>query len=210
MMSHLAMYTDDIQKLHQMIEARGAAPGKIVDGKDGNRSFTIQDLPGQRLEFLEFVQYMPGGLHRQSAGKFLSGRRISTQILHAGVVATDFQAAAHFYVDRLGFTVGRLPAADGRTRPIQTPPGTHIVLRMPGPSGDYIAISNPKGPIAGRWLGVAAHLSLAVLDIDAAYRLVLERGPIENLKPPHQVWLDLYDPNGSRVEFAALEALGTK
>jgi lactoylglutathione lyase len=209
MMSHIAMYTGDIEKLHKMIAARGLAPSPIEEGKDGNRSFTIRNLPGQRLEFLEFVEYMPGGWLRQSAGKFLSNRRIATEFLHAGIVATDYQTATDFYMNRLGFTPGRLPPHAGdRPRPPKPPFGKHNVLRMPGPSGDFIEIPNAKGPIAGRSLGVWAHLSFSVPDIDAVYRVLLQRGPIENLKPPHEKWLDLYDPNGSRIELAALPVLG--
>jgi catechol 2,3-dioxygenase-like lactoylglutathione lyase family enzyme len=208
MMTHIAMYTGDIEKLHKMLEERGLAPGKINDGKDGNRNFGIRNPPGQGLEFLEFVQYMPNGWHRQSAGKFLGDRRISTQLLHAGIVTTDFEAARHFYVDQLGFTVGLQPQAGGRAKPVQVPLGGHIAIRMPGPSGDYMEISNPKNPVTGRWLGVVAHVSLAVPDIDAAYRLVQERGLTENLKPPHDRWLDLYDPDGTRTELTAPKPTG--
>ncbi|HUV65303.1 MAG TPA: VOC family protein [Sedimentisphaerales bacterium] len=208
MMSHIAMYTGDIEKMHKMIEDRGLAPGKINDAKDGNRSFAIRNLPGQSLEFLEFVQYMPNSWHRQSAGKFLSDRRVSTKLLHAGIVITDFEAARHFYVDELGFTVGLQPKPGGQSKPVQVPFGHHIAIRMPGPSGDYMEIGNARQPPTGRWVGVYAHVSLAVPDIDAAYRLVQERELPEDQKSPHDRWLDLYDPEGSRVELAAPKASG--
>ena len=206
MQSHIAIYTDDLDKVHKMIEDRGLAPGKINETpKDGNRSFAIRKLPGQSLEYLEFVQYMPNGWHRQSAGKFLSDRRISTKLLHAGVLTTDFDAAWHFYVDGLGFTVGLQPKPNARSSPDQVKMGSHIAIRMPGPSGDYLEIGRNKPP-QGRWVGVYAHVSLAVDDIDATYKKVLERGPTE--KPPHDRWLDLYDPEGSRVELTAPKPAG--
>jgi lactoylglutathione lyase len=209
MMSHIAFYTDDIEKLHQMMEARGVAVGKVNDAKDGNRSFAIRKPPGQDLEYLEFVQYMPGGWHRQSAGKFLSDRRISTRLLHAGIITPDFEAARRFLVDQLGFTVGlQPPKPGGRTSPVQVPLGGHIAVRLPGPSGDYVEISNLKKPPEGRWIGVWAHVSLAVPDIQAAYKLAQERGLPEDQKPPHDRWLDLYDPDGSRTELTAPKESG--
>jgi len=205
MQSHIAIYTDDLDKVHKMIEDRGLAPGKINEAaKDGNRSFAIRKLPGQSLEYLEFVQYMPNGWHRQSAGKFLSDRRISTKLLHAGVITTDFDAAWHFYVDGLGFTVGLQPKPNAQSSPDQVKKGSHIAIRMPGPSGDYLEIGRNKAE--GRWVGVYAHVSLAVDDIDATNKKVLERGPTE--KPPHDRWLDLYDPEGSRVELTAPKPAG--
>jgi catechol 2,3-dioxygenase-like lactoylglutathione lyase family enzyme len=208
MMSHIAMYTGDIEKLHKMLEERGVAPGKIEDAKDGNRSFAIRNLPGQNLEYLEFVQYMPGGWLRQSAGKFLGDRRVSTRFLHAGIAITNFEAARRFYVDQLGFTVGHDPEAGGRSQPVRVPLGHGIVLRLPGPSGDCLEIDNPKRPATGKYLSVVAHLSLFVPDVDSAYRVVKERGPLVDLKPPLARSLGLFDPDGSRVELMVPKAPG--
>jgi len=204
MMSHIAFYTDDIEKLHQMMEARGVTPAKINTAKDGNRSSAIRNPPAMDLDFLEFVQYMPGGWHRQSAGKALSDRRISTKLLHAGIITPDFEASLHFLVDQLGFTVGLQPPKPGaRPGPVNVPLGGHIGVRMPGSSGDYVEISNLKKPPEGRWIGVWAHVSLSVPDIQAAYKTAQERGLPEDQKPPHDRWLDLYDPEGSRTELTA-------
>jgi catechol 2,3-dioxygenase-like lactoylglutathione lyase family enzyme len=198
MMSHIAMYTDDIEKLHKMMEERGVTPGKINNTKGGDRNFSIRNPPGQKLEYLEFVQYMPNGWHRQSAGKFLSDRRISTHLEHAGIIPTDFETARHFYVDQLGFIVRwNYKYDDGRTRLLH--------LGLPGGSGDYVEFGNSPKPPAGRWIGVAAHIALSVPDVQPAYKLAVERGFTQDLKPPlfgaDDRWqLNLYDPDGSRVE----------
>jgi lactoylglutathione lyase len=198
MMSHIAFYCDDIEKVHKMVEERGLEAGKISTGKGGNRAFTIRKLPGQSLEYLEFMQYMPEGWQRQSAGKFLSDRRISTKFLHAGLMLTNYEAARHFYVDQLGFKQGLTPNA----KPVPVPLRGHAAFRLPGGSGDFIELFNTQRPPEGRWIGVTAHLSLTVPDIDAAYRTVKDRGYIDEFfKPPHDGrWNDLYDPNGSRIE----------
>lgn len=207
MMTHVAFYTADIEKVHRMLEERGLQPGKINHAKDGNLSFAIRNPPGQNLEYLEFVQYLPEGWHRQSAGKFLSDRRISTRILHAGVVTTDIEVARHFYLDQLDFTQGVERKANPKVRP-PVPFGAHIAIRLPGESGDYLEINNSRKPLEGRWIGVYAHISLAVPDIDAVYRQVMERGPAADQKPPHDRWLDLYDPDGSRTELTAPKPQG--
>lgn len=199
MMTHIAVYTDDIEKLHKMMEERGVAPGKINTTKGGDRSFGIRNPPGQNLEFLEFTQYMPNGWHRQSAGKFLSDRRISTHLEHAGIIPTDFEVARHFFVDQLGFIVRwNYKFDDGRTRLLH--------LGLPGGGGDYVEFGNPPKPPAGKWIGVSAHIALSVPDIQPVYKLVTERGfTHQDFKPPifgaDDRWqLNLYDPDGSRVE----------
>ena len=206
MMTHIAFSTADIEKLHQMMEKLGVAPGKINDAKDGNRNFSIRNPPGQNLEFLEFTEYLPAGWHRGSAGKFLSERRISTHLEHAGIIPTDFAAAKHFYVDQLGFQI----AWDYKKEGDRT---TLLHLRMPGPSGDYVEMGNPVKPPTGKWIGVSAHIALTVPDIKPAYQQVVERGFTEGLKPPSfgadERWqLNLYDPDGSRVEFMSPKSKG--
>jgi catechol 2,3-dioxygenase-like lactoylglutathione lyase family enzyme len=210
MMTHVAFYTGDLERLHQLMEERGVSPGKINTGKDGNRSFGVRPPPGQNLEFLEFVQYTPQGWHRQSQGKALDERRISTHLEHAGIIATDFAAARRFFVDQLGFQVAWDYKKDGART-------TLLHLRLPGASGDYVEIGNPVKPPAGRWIGVEAHIALTVPDIQAAYKAVVDRAytgrPDAPLKSPlfgaDERWqLNLFDPNGSRVEFMSPKTNG--
>jgi catechol 2,3-dioxygenase-like lactoylglutathione lyase family enzyme len=188
-----------------MMEDRGATPGKINDAKDGNRNFAIRNPPGQKLEYLEFTQYMPGGWHRQSAGKSLSERRMSMHFEHAGIIPSDFEVAKHFYVDQLGFQVVWDYKKDGRT--------TLLHLRLPGPSGDHVELGNPAKPLTGKWIGVAAHMAFTVPDIQVAYQQAIDRGFTGELKPPlfgaDERWqLNLYDPDGSRVEFMSPKPKG--
>jgi catechol 2,3-dioxygenase-like lactoylglutathione lyase family enzyme len=198
MMTHIAFYTDDIEKLHRMMEACGVSPGKIGLTKGGERSFGIRPPPGMNLEFLEFTQYMPGGWHMQSKGKALGEHRISTHLEHAGIIATDFETARHFWVDQMGFTIAWDYKKDG----VKT---SLLHLRLPGASGDYVEIGNPPKAPEGRWIGVAAHIALTVPDVQAALQQVKDHGYTGDLKPPlfgaDDRWqLNLYDPNGSRVE----------
>jgi catechol 2,3-dioxygenase-like lactoylglutathione lyase family enzyme len=149
---------------------------------------------------------MPGGWHRKATGKFLSDSRISTHLEHAGIIPSDFETAKHFWVDQMGFTVVWDYKKDGvRTNLLH--------LRLPGPSGDHVELGNPVKPTAGKWIGVEAHAAFTVPDIQAADQQVLAHGYTGELKPPlfgadNRWQLNLYDPDGSRVEFTSPKPKG--
>jgi lactoylglutathione lyase len=198
-MTHVAMYTDDIQKLQKMLEDRGVKVGPINKGpRDGNLSCGIRELPGQNLKFLEFVQYLPDSLHSKAVGKFLGPKRISTHLEHVGIIATDYEAARKFYVEKLGFR-------ETWSRKQENGQPLLLHLRMPGPSGDYVELSNKPKPIQRAVAGMAAHFSLTVPDIKVAYQLTLDRGATKDRKEPRfgldQRWqFNLFDPDGTRAE----------
>ena len=201
-MTHIAMYTDDIERLHKMIAARGVAPTEIEKStRDGNLSFSIRSLPGQSLEYLGFLQYQPDSLSVRLAGKFLGKRRLSTHLEHAGIVTTGVDAAYKFYVNTLGFTE-TWHRANTETHQIML-----FHLRMPGASKDYVELSNLSGnpALTRARAGMAAHCSLEVPDIQAAYREAMARTGMRDLKPPRfgldERWqFNLFDPDGTRVE----------
>jgi catechol 2,3-dioxygenase-like lactoylglutathione lyase family enzyme len=189
-MSHIAMYTDNIVKLRKMIAGRGVAATEIEKA-----GFSIRALPGQRLEYLEFLQYQPDSPQVRSAGKFLGKRRLSTHLEHAGIVTTGLDAAYKFYVDTLGFT-----ETWHRNKML-------FHLRLPGGGKDYVELSNLESvaDLARARAGTAAHCSLEVADIQAAYREALTRTGMKDLKPPRfgldERWqFNLFDPDGTRVE----------
>jgi catechol 2,3-dioxygenase-like lactoylglutathione lyase family enzyme len=202
-MTHIAVYTDQIERLRQMIVARGIRASETRKGpRDGSLTFSIRDLPGQRLEFLEFIEYTPDSLQNKAIGKFLSSRRISTHLEHAEIVTTDVDSAYQFYVEKLGFreTWRRPNPATGKVALIH--------LRMPGASGDYVELSNLSGVanITGARAGTAAHCSLEVPNIKTAFQQTIERGVTKDRKDPRYGldlrWqFNLFDPDGTRVEF---------
>jgi hypothetical protein len=81
-----------------------------------------------------------------------------------------------------------------------------IHLRMPGPSGDYVELSNlGDTQLARARAGMAAHCSLEVPDIKAAYQATLDRGQTKDRKEPRfgldlRWQFNLFDPDGTRVE----------
>src|SRR5260221_8021569 len=115
------------------------------------------------------TQYMPGSLHSNARGKFMTANRISTHMMHAGVMVTDAERALKFYRDTLGFQeFWRGGPRDGQL--------SWINLRTPGTRGDYIElmISEPN-PDRGR-LGSMQHICLETPDIQAAHKKVGEAG----------------------------------
>lgn len=127
-MTHVAFVTDDIEKLHKMLEDRGLHPNPINTGRDGNKSCGIRPVPGQQLGFLEFTQYSPGSLHSNTNGKDMSAKRLSNHMQFAGIVATDMAAALQFY-NVMGFKeIWR-----GMQKGIE---GQIVDLQLSGKSGD--------------------------------------------------------------------------
>ena len=209
-MTHIAIYTDQLEKLRQMFAARGIKPTEIRKGpRDGSLAFSIRDLPGQRLNRLEFIEYPPDSLQSKVTGKFLSSRRISRHLEHAGIITTDVDAAYQFYVEKLGFReTWRRPNPDtGRVALIH--------LRIPGASGDYVELSNLSAVtnLMRARAGTAAHFSLEVPDIKTAYQQTIDRGETKDRKEPRfgldMRWqFNLFDPDGTRVEFMQPRAPG--
>jgi catechol 2,3-dioxygenase-like lactoylglutathione lyase family enzyme len=198
-MTHIAMETDNIEKLHEMLQSRGVAVGPINKGpRDGNLSCAIRELPGQNLKFLEFVQYLPDSLHSKAMGKALGPRRISTRLEHAGIIATDYEAAKQFYIEKLGFQ-------ETWSRKQENGQPFLVHLHMPGRGGDFVELSNKPKPLARPAAGMAAHFSLTVPDIKIAYQLTLDRGMTKDRKEPRfgldERWqFNLFDPDGTRAE----------
>lgn len=209
-MTHIAVWTADLEKTRQMMQNRGLEPTAIRKGpRDHNLSFSLTRLPGQSLRFLEFVQYMPDSLHILSEGKALGARRLSQHLEHAGIITTDLDAALDFYVERLGFKeVWR--RVNGETKRVEL-----VHLRMPGPSGDYIELSNQTGNpnLNRRRAGSMAHCSLEVPDIKEARKMALDRGQDGIQEPRFGLDLrwqfNLFDPDGTRVELMQPRAKDT-
>ena len=198
-MTHIAMATDDIEKLRALLVERGLAVSPIEKSRlDGNLGCSIRTLPGQNLGALEFVQYVPGSLQSKALGKGLGPRRVSQRLEHAGIITPDYAAAKKFYVETLGFR-----ETWSRSQPDGTPLLNH--LRLPGTSGDYVELSYKPKPINRTQAGTAAHISLEVPEIRAAQQTVHERAPGTAFKEPRfgldQRWqFNLFDPDGTRVE----------
>jgi catechol 2,3-dioxygenase-like lactoylglutathione lyase family enzyme len=193
-LSHISFETADAEQMRLYLASRGVkVPDKLEPMQDGNRGFDVNDPDGHDVEF---VEYRPGSLHGRNFGKFLPDTRISTRIIHVGVVVKDRAAADRFYKDILGFKLqwqGGMKDKDIDWVAMRVPDGTDWL--------EYMLNVHDPDP---RELGVMHHLSLGVPNVQAGYEVALQRGYKPSEKP--QVGRDgkwqfnLYDPNYTRVE----------
>jgi catechol 2,3-dioxygenase-like lactoylglutathione lyase family enzyme len=93
--------TEDVVAMRQYIVSKGyPVPENVHTDGAGNEVFTISDPSGNYIEFIEFTK---DGLHRRSKGQFLSDKRISVRIHHAGLYAEKITDNDSFYAQMLGF-----------------------------------------------------------------------------------------------------------
>jgi catechol 2,3-dioxygenase-like lactoylglutathione lyase family enzyme len=193
---HVALETNDIEALRVYLSAKSVkVPDRVNQGRDGNLNMTIEDPDGHRIEF---VQYRPGSLHVKNKGRYVSSRRISNRILHAGVTVADLAAADKFYKDILGFSEIWRGGRDEATL-------NWINMKVPDGT-DYIEYMLTTGKPNRQQLGVLHHVALLVPDIQESLEILRGRATDQSAIRSPQVgrnnrWqLNLYDPDGSRAE----------
>lgn len=194
-MTHVSFQVSDAAKARDLLISRGLNPTAIAEGRDRNRAFRLNDPEGN---ILEFTEYLPGGMHAQARGKSIGANRISSHLLHAGIVVTNVDQAMSFYRDQLGFQeFWRGGPADGETR--------WINMRTPGTRGDYVELMI-SGPNPTRnSLGSMQHDCLEVPDIHKAHDALQARAGDWKIGDTrvgrNKKWqLNLFDQDGSRTE----------
>ena len=181
--------TYNLDGLRRYLIQRGVKPGAITKDKNGNPSFSALDAEGHRVVFLPPPR--PGSY-------FSWPGQVSRDIIHVGFVVHGRAAEDRFYKDLLGFHLywqgGR---KDDETSWVnmQVPDGTdwiEYMLNVPANADHHT-------------LGVMNHIALGVPDIKAAREQLIKNGwkPGEEPKIGRGgKWqLNLYDPDGTRVEF---------
>jgi catechol 2,3-dioxygenase-like lactoylglutathione lyase family enzyme len=164
-------------------------PAVLKDDGAGNKVFCITDPSGNQIEF---ITYNREGLHMQTKGKFLSDRRISKRIHHAGLYTHNIDAEDPFYTGILGFT---------------------LILRYPDdntvkPSIVYFGMTDCTESIE-EYSPSDIHFShpcFLVDDMQEAIYTLKERQNTESLGRPWigkgRRWiLNITNPDGTKVEF---------
>ena len=195
----VALYTDDIEKLHNTLLLRGAAPSPVSKGQDGSLKFSIPNPPGLELASLDFVQHAPDSQHSTVAGKAPSDRRIGTSVNHVGLVAGDLAVAKKFCVETLGFCEG-----NAKKRQNGTVYAVHLTL--PGASGEYFELSARPSRFDRHQGGIKSHICLTSPDASVAYQEAVDRGaklePVQTTRDKQEKFpFLLFDPDHSRIEF---------
>jgi catechol 2,3-dioxygenase-like lactoylglutathione lyase family enzyme len=193
-LSHISFETTDAQQMRDYLASKGVkVPEKLEPMGDGNRGFDVFDPDGHDVEF---VQFMPGSLHSRNFGKFLPDTRISTRIIHVGVVIKDREAADRFYRDILGFKDiwhGGMKDSQIDWVDMRVPEGTDWLEYM-------LNVHNPDP----QELGVMHHFALGVANVKAGHEIAVKNGYKATEKPEigrDGKWqFNLYDPNFTRVE----------
>ena len=192
LIAHVAFATPDAEGMRKYLASHSVAvPDKVSKGGGDTVWFALKDPEGNSIEF---VQERPE----------LTGRppeaAVSKVMIHAGFVVHDRAAEDKFYKDLLGFHVywhGGMKNDETNWVDMQVPDGTEWL--------EYMLV--PKGQeLSPRTLGILNHIALGVPSMANAAQLLRSRGwkPSENEK--EQIgrdgkWqLNLYDPDGTRVE----------
>lgn len=189
-------YQVTLAEMRAHLAARGTPAGEaIADADAGGARIQVSDPDGHAIQFVELN---PAGRGRAAT----PDRRISRRILHTGWTIRDTAAADRFYKDTLGFSE---TWRGGR------PEGTTSWINMRVPDGtDYLEyMLYPSAPPDRRQLGSAHHVALLVTDIQQALETVRARTKPDDrnhrANPSIGVnnrWqLNLFDPDGTRVEF---------
>jgi catechol 2,3-dioxygenase-like lactoylglutathione lyase family enzyme len=196
-LNHIAVETDDIEGMRRYLAAEGVkVPDKPAVGRIGNRSFSITDPDGHTVEI---VQYMPDGWSLREKGRYLPDR-VSSRIMHVGVLVDSLQPALKFYSGVLGFQEIWRGSREGRILDwvnIRVPDGDTYV--------EFMLYDQLPAPTAR---GTAHHICLEVPDLDWA-KAWLEARPAAKLYTRameirtgtnRKRQMNLYDPDGTRLE----------
>ncbi len=192
-LGHIALATSDLVALGAHLRERGVKfDGHTVGTPCGSRGIRVTDPDGHTIEFVQESAIVGGRSDATSA--------LSARLLHAGVTVRSEAAANAFYHDVLGMDEIWRGGAD---------PSKASWVNMRVPDGtDYLEYMLRDAPSTRRQLGVDHHICLLVPDIQAAWEAVRSRTAADKraaLEPPrigrNQRWqLNLYDPDGTRVE----------
>src|SRR5215472_10213341 len=111
-LNHISVETDDAEAMRVYLASKGfKVPEKVGLGRIKNLNFTIKDPDGHTLEF---VQYQPDGWSMREKGKYMPAGRISTRMMHVGILVGSLEPAMKFYRDILGFKEFWRGSRDGK------------------------------------------------------------------------------------------------
>jgi catechol 2,3-dioxygenase-like lactoylglutathione lyase family enzyme len=199
-LEHIAFKTTDVKAMLKYLGDSGVVvPDHLQKRADGGTSFLVTDPEGYKVEFVQ-------------GGRFpaFSPNAISTNLMHVGMSVHDEAAERHFYVDVLGFR----PYWAGWNKDEGHVDGDFDYKSLQVPDGtDWVEFMLVRGEKGGRsraaWASNPHHVAPGVVDVDAAYEVLVKRGlaqiapdprskPLQGRSGKRQI--NLFDPDGLRVE----------
>jgi catechol 2,3-dioxygenase-like lactoylglutathione lyase family enzyme len=195
-LAEIGLATDDLIKMRTYLTAKGVAANEIFSWPDGTRYFETQDPEGNKIVFVE---------QARNAGEQGNAGAISKKMLHAGFMVKDWKPESRFYEDALGFRLywkGGFKDDGLDWYEIQVPDGEdwiEYMLNIPA-NADH------------KELGVQNHFSLGVVSAEDAAESLRAKGQKEFDGPEigrdGKRALDVYDPDGTRVELMEFAPAG--
>ncbi len=196
-LNHISVETDDIEAMRRYLASKDVkVPAKASLGRIKNLSFNVKDPDGHTVEF---VQYQPDGWSMREKGRFMPDR-VSSRMLHVGILVGSLEAAMKFYRDILGFQEIWRGSRDGKVLNwvnMKVPDGdTYIEFML------YDQIPEPTRR------GTTHHLALEVPDLPKAKEWLEARPAQKQYTRPLEIrvgtnrrrQMNLYDPDGTRSE----------
>jgi lactoylglutathione lyase len=198
-LDHLALYTDDVERMRQYLASRGVTvPEQVTRNRIGNQKISVVDPDGHTLQI---VEYMPDSWTGKDTGKHMPATRISDRMMHAGIVVGNLDAAARFYGGILGcHEIWRGSSPTSTTL-------NWVNMRVPDGDNHVEFMLYKEIPPPNR-RGGPHHICLVVPDMQKAVA-TLEARPARkgyarelkiNMGPSHIRQVGLFDPDGTRVE----------
>jgi catechol 2,3-dioxygenase-like lactoylglutathione lyase family enzyme len=198
MLNHIAVYTDDADAMRDYLASKNIkVPDRVGKGQTGNKNFMIKDPDGHGVEI---VEYMKDSRTSQEQGKFVPETRISTHLMHAGILVGSLSRAIRFYHGVLGFE----ETWRGGGNPKEL---SWVNMRVPD-GDDYVEFMLYRTlPAADKREG-KNHISLMVPEMNRALA-ILDARPArksynhefdEKTGVNGERQANFYDPDGTRVE----------
>jgi catechol 2,3-dioxygenase-like lactoylglutathione lyase family enzyme len=182
LLREIAFAVDDVKAMKKYLAVKRIA----IEKNSGEQYFAVIDPEGHRIGFF---QSSPSAAPSSASGM---------RLIHVGFVVHDRAAEDRFYKDVLGFR----PYWHGGMKDDQT---DWMDMQVPDGSDWIEYMLNVPANADHHTLGVMNHIALGVPDIKAAREQLLKNGWKLGEEPKigrDGKWqLNLYDPDGTRVEF---------
>jgi lactoylglutathione lyase len=206
---HISIQTDDAEGMRLYLASKGVqVPDKTPKGRIGNSNFTIPDPDGHGVEI---VQYEPDGWTARDYGKAMSDARISERMLHVGVLVGNLSRSMAFYRDLLGFEEIWRGSRAGSDKL------SWVNMRVPD-GDDYVEFMLYDEEPAPDRRGTQHHICLEVPSVAEALERLQAKPAIQGYDRPlepktgvnRRRQLNLYDPDGTRIEIMEPETFDGK
>ena len=197
-LDHTAWNVASAEGMRKYLAAKGwKTPAKVTKGSDGSLWFEVLDPEGNKVQFVQ----------PPATASVDAPNAVGHHIIHVGFLVKDRAKEDTFYRGLLGF---RPYWYGGMTDTVvewvsQQTPDSHDWL-------EYMLVHDPEH-VSQHTLGVVDHFSIgenSVFDtfktLEASNRLGQTHDPAPKIGKDGKGQLNLYDPDGTRVELMNLHA----